>query len=260
MADRRMFHKNIVESDSFLDMPTSAQALYFHINMYADDDGFVNGPRRIARIVGACDTDLQMLISKRFLLAFDNGVVVVKHWRVANSLKNDRAKMPQYPELAAQIYIKDNRSYTDNPAEGGASLLEYKQQYLALKRIPGGFQGEVSKTEDITEPKIVDVDAGGFPPVVGNSTDLSTGESPTTTTAQRLRVMHGALGKGVLCLTDSQIDVLLEKMGLDMFDYYVDKLSSFIIQKGAKVKNHYATILKWWMEDSQDGGGQYESL
>lgn len=62
MADRRMFHKNVVESDAFLDMPTSAQALYFHIGMYADDDGFVNGPRRIARLIGASNEDLQLLI------------------------------------------------------------------------------------------------------------------------------------------------------------------------------------------------------
>ena len=79
-------------------------------------------------------------------------------------------------------------------------------------------------------------------------------------TDMKLKMMQGELGKGVVALTDFQIDSLLDKMGLEMFDFYVDKLSSFIIQKGAKVKSHYATILKWWMEDSQDGGGQYESL
>lgn len=80
------------------------------------------------------------------------------------------------------------------------------------------------------------------------------------TADRKLKMMQGELGKGVVALTDFQIDTLLNKMGLEVFDFYVDKLSSFIIQKGAKVKNHYATILKWWMEDSQDGGEQYESL
>lgn len=81
-----------------------------------------------------------------------------------------------------------------------------------------------------------------------------------TAADRQLKIMQGELGKGVVALTDSQIETLLDKMGLEMFDFYVDKLSSFIIQKGAKVKSHYATILKWWMEDSQDGGGQYESM
>ena len=77
---------------------------------------------------------------------------------------------------------------------------------------------------------------------------------------RKLKMMHGELGKGVVALSEFQTDLLMDKLGLDMFDYYVDKLSNFIIQTGAKPKNHYATILKWWMEDSQDGGGQYESL
>ena len=86
-------------------------------------------------------------------------------------------------------------------------------------------------------------------------------EFPTATAADRkLKMLQGELGKGVVALTDNQIDVLLDKMGLEMFDHYVAKLSNFIIQTGAQVKSHYATILKWWIEDSQDGGGQYESL
>lgn len=81
-----------------------------------------------------------------------------------------------------------------------------------------------------------------------------------TAADRKLKMLQGELGKGVVALTDNQIDVLLDKMGLEMFDHYVAKLSNFIIQTGAQVKSHFATILKWWMEDSQDGGGQYESL
>lgn len=89
----------------------------------------------------------------------------------------------------------------------------------------------------------------------------TTDDSAAATAADRkLKMLQGELGKGVVALTDHQIDVLLDKMGLEMFDHYVAKLSDFIIKTGAQVKSHYATILKWWMEDSQDGGGQYESL
>lgn len=256
MADRRMFHKNVVESDAFLDMPTSAQALYFHIGMYADDDGFVNGPRRIARLIGASNEDLQLLIDNRFLLAFPNGVVVIKHWRMANSLKNDRAKMPQYPELAAGIYIKENRSYTDYPAEGAVSLLEHKQRYMESRRNPNGIPSEGKGTEgNRTEGNRAEAEAGGFQAGGDYSTELSTPEDVAAAAADRkLKIFRGELGKGVVFLSDAQIADLLEKLDLDLFDYYVDKLANFIIKNDAKVKNHYETILKWWREDSEIGG------
>lgn len=256
MADRRMFHKNVVESDAFLDMPTSAQALYFHIGMYADDDGFVNGPRRIARLIGANNEDLQLLIDNRFLLAFANGVVVIKHWRMANSLKNDRAKMPQYPELAAGIYIKGNRSYTDHPAEGAVSLLEHKQRYMESRRNPNGIPSEGKGADgNRTEWNRAEAEAGGFHAEEDYFTELSTPEDIAAAAADRkLKIFRGELGKGVIFLSDAQIADLLEKLDLDMFDYYVDKLANFIIKNDAKVKNHYETILKWWREDGKIGG------
>lgn len=256
MASRRMLHTDIIQSDSFLDMPFSAQMLYVQINQSADDDGFCNGARRLASLIGASDDDIQLLISKRFLLGFDGGIVVVKHWRMANSLKNDRLKIPKYPELAARIYIKDNRAYTDHPVEGCLSLLEYKSNYLESKRNPNGIPTEGKGREQKgTEQKGTEVEAGGFQGGYGLSTGLYTlGSDPAATAAEKkLKMMQGELGKGVVALTDEQISILLDKLDVELFDYYVDKLSSFIIQKGAKVKNHYTTILKWWMEDSQGG-------
>ena len=247
-----MFHKNVVESDAFLDMPTSAQALYFHLGMHADDDGFVNGPKRIVRLVGASIEDLRLLIDKRFLLEFENGVVVVKHWRVANSLQNDRAKMPQYPELAARIYIKENRSYTDHPVVGGVSLLENKLHYLESKRNPNGIPKEGKGTEgNRTEGNGAEVEAGGIQAGGRFSTAFSTTEELAAASEDRkLKLFGGELGKNVVFLSEDQITDLLDKLGLDAFDHYVDKLASYILQKGAKPKNHYATILKWWREDS----------
>jgi hypothetical protein len=84
-----MFTTKIIDSDAFLEMPPSAQALYFHLNMRADDDGFVNNPRKITRYVGAAEDDLKLLILKRFIIAFDSGVIVIKHWRMHNTLRMD---------------------------------------------------------------------------------------------------------------------------------------------------------------------------
>ena len=266
MADRRMFHKNVVESDAFLDMPTSAQALYFHIGMYADDDGFVNGPRRIARLIGASNDDLQLLIDSRFLLAFPNGVVVVKHWRMANSMKNDRAKMPQYPELASGIYIKGNRSYTDHPAEGTVTLMEYKSHFMESKRNPNGIQMESKRNPNgITvdgnrkELKRKELNRNELNVSELNAEDEEPDEffdddeefTETYAAAEKeLKIMHGALGNGVILLSDEQVGSLLDMLGLDAFDHYVRKLSNFIIKNNATVRNHYETILKWWKEDS----------
>ena len=113
MPERRMFTMKIVDSDAFLDMPMSAQCLYFHLNMRADDDGFVNNPKRIQRTIGASDDDLKILIAKRFILAFENGVIVIKHWRMHNLLRKDRYTPTQYQEEYQRLEIKENGSYTE---------------------------------------------------------------------------------------------------------------------------------------------------
>lgn len=114
MAERRMFTQKIVDSDAFLDMPLSTQCLYFHLNMRADDDGFVNNPKKIQRMIGASDDDLKILLAKRFLLGFESGVVVIKHWRMHNLLRKDRYNPTQYQEEYEQLMLKDNGSYTEN--------------------------------------------------------------------------------------------------------------------------------------------------
>ena len=92
MAERRMFAKTIIDSDLFLDMPLSAQALYFHLSMRADDEGFINNPRKIQRMIGASDDDMRILIAKQFIIPFESGIVVIKHWRIHNYIQKDRFK------------------------------------------------------------------------------------------------------------------------------------------------------------------------
>ena len=112
VAERRMFTKKITESDAFLDMPMSTQCLYFHLNMSADDDGFVNNPRKIQRMIGGSDDDLKLLVAKRFVIAFDDGIIVIKHWRMNNYLRSDRYKPTVYQEELAMLNLKDNGSYS----------------------------------------------------------------------------------------------------------------------------------------------------
>lgn len=112
MAQKRMFTMKIVDSDAFLDMPLSAQCLYFHLNMRADDDGFIGNPKRIMRTVGCRDDDMKILVSKKFLLVFDSGVIVIKHWRMHNFLAKDRYHETQYIDEKDMLRIKQNKSYS----------------------------------------------------------------------------------------------------------------------------------------------------
>lgn len=113
MAERRMFAKTIIDSDAFLDMPLSTQALYFHLSMRADDDGFINNPKKIQRMVGGSDDDLKLLIAKRFIIPFESGIVVIKHWKIHNYIRSDRYKETVYKEEKASLVIKENGVYTD---------------------------------------------------------------------------------------------------------------------------------------------------
>lgn len=112
MAERRMFAKTIIDSDSFLDMPLSTQALYFHLSMRADDDGFINNPKKLCRMIGSSDDEMKVLFAKKFLLGFESGVIVIKHWKMHNYIQKDRYKETNYLEEKAKLGTSKNNGYT----------------------------------------------------------------------------------------------------------------------------------------------------
>lgn len=111
MAERRMFAKTIIDSDAFLEMPMSARLLYYDLGMRADDDGFVNSPKKIMRIIGATNDDMNILIMRKFIIPFDNGVVVIKHWRINNYLRKDRYNETQYIEQKSMLSVDEKGNY-----------------------------------------------------------------------------------------------------------------------------------------------------
>ena len=123
-----MFTMKIVDSDAFLDMPLSTQCLYFHLNMRADDDGFIGNPKKIMRMIGASEDDLKILLAKRFLIIFEDSVVVVKHWWMHNTLAKDRYHETSYTDEKALLRIKENKAYTLGPDGNDVKMLtECKQ-------------------------------------------------------------------------------------------------------------------------------------
>jgi len=111
---RRLFSTQIVDSDAFLDMPPTTQNFYFHLGMRADDDGFVGNPKKILRMIGGNDDDLKILTAKRFILIFESGVIVIKHWLIHNSIRKDRYHPTQYLEEKGKLRLKENNAYTDD--------------------------------------------------------------------------------------------------------------------------------------------------
>lgn len=198
MAEKRMFTQKIIDSDAFLEMPLSTQALYFHLNMRADDDGFVNSPKRIQRTVGASEDDLKLLILKRFVIGFETGVIVIKHWRMHNTLKNDRYKPTQYQEELAMLEVKSNKSYTEKLAEpvwnqSGTSL---EPQYSIDK----------SSVVEIREEEYI--------------------EPPAAAPAPPKAVRHKRSHYGWVMLTDEEYNKLLKDLGsaeLERCIAYVDE-------------------------------------
>lgn len=157
MAERRMFAKTIIDSDAFIDMPLSTQALYFHLSMRADDDGFINNPKKIQRMIGASDDDIKVLIAKRFIIPFESGIVVIKHWKIHNYIQNDRYKETVYLEEKAQLALKTNNAYTlDTGCIQDVSKLD-TQVRLGKESI--GKDNNKGKTKRFTPPTLEEVKA-----------------------------------------------------------------------------------------------------
>ena len=225
MSKRRMFAKTIIDSDAFLDMPSTTQLLYFHLSMRADDDGFINNAKSIMRTCGGNEDDLKLLAAKKFIIPFDSGIIVIKHWKIHNYIAKDRYTETKYLEEKAELMLDEKNAYTkciQNVYAGKVSIGKVSQGELRVVEGSGN----------------VDTDNG-------NETD----ENVDKNVDNSFEYVGGQIGKGVVILTNAQRDKLLEDLGLDAFNYYVDKLSSFILSKDAKVGNHYQTIRKWAEED-----------
>lgn len=218
MAKKRMFNQKITDSDAFLDMPLSTQCLYFHLNMHADDDGFIGNPKKIARMVGASQDDLKLLIMKRFVLTFEDSVLVIKHWLIHNTLRKDRYQPTIYVDEKKMLGIKENNAYTFDKSKSVEKIDVVSN--LATKRQP------------VVNPDI-DIDLG-----IDIDKDKDIYIPPTQ------KHKHGNF-KHVL-LTDKEYDHLVELYGSkEIVEEHIQILDEYIETSGKKYKNHSLVIQKW---------------
>ena len=148
MAQRRMFSLQIVDTDAFLDMPQSSQLLYFHLSMRADDEGFVSNPKKVMKIIGSQDDDIKVLFAKRFVLPFESGVCVIKHWKIHNYIQNDRFTPTQWVKEKEMLKI-DEKTKKYQLKSGDVSKMDTQVRLEVGKGRIGKSSPEKSGVKDV---------------------------------------------------------------------------------------------------------------
>lgn len=252
MAEKRCFSMSIVDSDAFMEMPLSTQCFYFHLGMRADDYGFVNNPRRIAKLVGASDDDFKLLVSKRFLLLFDNGVVVIKHWLMHNNIRKERLKVPQYPDIANILFVKENKSYTDTPRDGLLSLADM----LASKQLLDQCQPNDTplsdqcqhkrKEEKGKEKKRKEMKRNEMKIEEENKEEVA---SPETVEKLKTALSYQL---SFLEISDFQLSILELQIPFERMERYMTKLSQWKQAHPSVQSQDYKIIAHWAEEDGYE--------
>ena len=242
-----MFAKTIIDSDAFLDMPLSTQALYFHLSMRADDDGFINNPKKIQRMVGCGDDDLKLLMVKRFILVFESGVIVIKHWKIHNYIQKDRYKPTLYQDEKAQIAVKETNAYTfiENLPEPSETPMEQPSEDVYPSCIHDGYSLE---TQVRLGKDRLGKDRLGKDRLGKDSKEIKDITPSKKTKATPIRHKYGEY-KNVL-LSDEQMGKLRAEFPND-YQERIERLSEYCASTGKSYKNYLATIRNWAKKDNQ---------
>ena len=260
MAERRMFAKTIVDSDMFIDMPMSARLLYYDLAMRADDDGFVNSPKKIMRFVGASMDDMNVLIAKQFIILFESGVVVIKHWKIHNYIQKDRYKATSYQAEKESLTLKNGTYYTDDLPDVSNLDTECIQDVYSLDtqdrlgkvrlgkdRIELGKDRvrdrERQELESAHAPENLPLEIAENKNNKNNENDFNNSDNKKPT-----RHKYGTY-KNVL-LTDEDMEKLKSEFP-DDWQNRIERLSEYIASSGKTYKNHLATIRVWAKKDKE---------
>ena len=230
MASRRMFSLDICDSDAFVEMPPSAQALYFQLGLRADDDGFIDKVNRIVRDIGATKEDLQLLIDKRFILAFEGGVVCIKHWLINNDIRKDRKKATKYQDELATLNIKENGSYTEKKRLDNqvTTKCQPNDNQVTTKCQPNDRIGKDSIGKDSIGEDSIGEDS------IGECENARAHEAQPEGLGEYQNVK----------LTEEELGRLQDDFPKD-YKRLIDELSAKMKSEGSDYPDHYATIRRW---------------
>ena len=213
MASRRMFALSVIDTDSFLEMPLTAQALYFHLGMRADDDGFVSSPKRILKLTSCAEDDLRVLIAKGYAIPFESGVLVINHWKLNNKIQKDRYHATLYKEEMKRLQVDETGMYTE-------------------------CIQDVSKTD--TQVRL------GKDSIDKDSIDTAAAASDPVSKEKEVRHKHGEY-KHVL-LTEKQYADLIADYGESRTAAAIRKVDEYCESHGKTYKNYYLVIRDWGID------------
>lgn len=239
MAERRMMSKKIIDTDNFLDMPQSTQCLYFHLLLRADDDGFIQSPKSIMRITGCKDDDLKLLIAKGFVISFETGVIVIRHWRVHNYVQSDRYSKSELPE--AQCVELKNKVY-----EAVKQPMNLDNTYMDTKCIQNGYnldtqiridkiREEGNRIETLCHASHDDVDKSHFEII--EYLNLKTGSKFKPTTKPYVQAIRSRLKEGY---TVDDFKTVIDKK---CREWKGTKLEKYLTPKTLFAPSHFDTYL-----------------
>jgi hypothetical protein len=220
-----MFAKNIIDSDMFLDMSLSTQALYFHLAMRADDDGFINNPKRIQRMIGAGDDEMKILIAKQYIIPFESGVVVIKHWKIHNYIRSDRYNPSNCAEKNL-VQVTDNNTYELVDTNGIPNVIP--------NVIPSDNQNGYRLDTQVRLGKVR----------LGKDSSVSE-DTPTTPPKKIKKFVPPTLEEVQAYISEKRLNVDAQKF----FDYY--DAGSWHDGNGKAVKNWKQKCLTWDKHDNQ---------
>lgn len=249
MAERRMFAKTIIDSDAFIDMPISARLLYYDLAMRADDDGFVNSPKKIMKFVGASADDMNVLIARQFIIPFESGVVVIRHWKMHNYIRKDTYKETPYKNEKALLYLDENNGYRLESECPSATCQRTVGEPSTQDRLGKVRLGKVRLGKDRIES--TRAYAREELPLENSENDSSENKNPENS-KKPIRHKYGTY-KNVL-LTDEDMNKLKSEFP-DDWQSRIERLSEYIASSGRAYKNHLATIRAWAKKDKE-----YETL
>ena len=223
MAEKRMFSRAVLDSDTFLDMPPTSQLLYVHFGVRADDEGFVGQPRSIMRLCCASEDDLKLLIAKGFIIPFQSGVIVITHWNVNNTLRKDRQKSTIYEHERAMLETRDNGVYT-----------------LTTNCQPNDNQVSTKCPHSIGEYSIEEISIG--------ESNASPPSGETAPAPEKKKPVFHKFGEyGHVKLTTEQHQKLIEDYGEQTITDYVQRIDEYVQMHQNRRYDDYNLAIRNWI-------------
>lgn len=231
MAERRMFAKRIIDTDMFLDMPATAQLLYFHLGMRADDDGFINNPKRIMRDVRCGNQDMQALIANGYIIPFDTGVIVISHWRMHNYLRADRYTPTDCEDEKAQLLIENKKPYrlttagipssNQNDNQTGTQAVDNGE----TAGIPNGKQTVDGLATQDSNRKIIDLDKGQYRGSTVQERELDIYSQPDTDPMKTLIIFYEQNIEPLTPFKLQRLEQMVEEFSFEWVDRATKRLA-----------------------------------